>query len=209
MYEESVVGTDKGEQIMLGLLLDQYQKSPVLIEYIMAFVSEMDLLYKEIENVYLGRFLDNADGVQLDIIGAILGQNRNVSIPRLYFGFAGASGAQKMSDIAIPEDGGVFRSHEDAGFDVSPLDDNTFRRALRAKGLLLNSSTADINLAYKVVITLLNRVPSVLSFVTIGDKQIQLELASATTTAEDLGLINYMSRFFIPTGVEFEISLTI
>ena len=72
------VTTDKGKQIMEGLLLNQYQNSPLLQEYMMAFIAELDLLFEQTEEVYLGRFLENAVGKQLDIIGIILQQTRSV-----------------------------------------------------------------------------------------------------------------------------------
>ena len=106
---------NKGEQIMDAMLLSQYQNSPNLREHLMCYVSELDLLFEEMQNVYYGRFLANAVGAQLDVIGIILQQHRSIILGEEYFGFNGAPGATKMADGANPNDGGVFFSADNAG----------------------------------------------------------------------------------------------
>ncbi len=156
--------TDKGKQIMEGLLLRQYQSSPDLKEFIMAFVSELDLLFEQIEEVYLGRFIENAVGKQLDIIGIILQQPRSVILPTQWFGFSNAgtvpANVAGMANESSPANGGIFRDENVGGGEVTPLDDNTYRKMLLAKAVITNRDAADLSLAYFVVSILLGRVPS-------------------------------------------------
>ncbi|MCK5017063.1 MAG: DUF2612 domain-containing protein, partial [Candidatus Peribacteraceae bacterium] len=119
--------TDKGEQILDNLMLSQYKESPLLKQYIMAYVGEMDYLFQNIEEVYLGRLLDNAIGEQLDIIGVILGQTRNIDISTVYFGFQGEPVVDGFGAISDPQVGGVFKSLEQGSFTVDPLNDATYR----------------------------------------------------------------------------------
>ena len=197
---------DKGQQIMDKMMLNQYQNSPNLREYYMAYIAEMDYLFETIETVYLGRFIEYAQGRQLDIIGIILQQSRAVELSSFFFGFDGAFGATKMADESTPNDGGIFKSEDNAGFEVTPLDDATYKRLLIAKTHSMNSDTADINLAYKVISTLLGRVPAHFEINTIATKHVDLELATSEVTNTEITLIDYATKYFVPSGVTFTIS---
>ena len=82
-----VITTDKGDQLKKGLLLNQYDNSPILDQYISAYTCEMNWLFQNIEAVYLGRMLEYAVGANLDVIGIILDEPRTVALPTQYFGF--------------------------------------------------------------------------------------------------------------------------
>lgn len=152
--------SDKGKQIMEGLLLNQYQNSPLLQEYMMCFIAELDLLFEQTEEVYLGRFIESAVGRQLDIIGIILQLPRSIVLPTQWFGFQGAVDVAGMADETSPANGGIFRDANVGDGELTPLDDSTYRRLLLAKAFIINRDSADTGLAYFVVSTLLGRVPS-------------------------------------------------
>lgn len=196
--------TDKGQQIMDKMMLSQYQNSPNLREYYMAFIAEMDYLFEQIQTVYLGRLIEYAVGRQLDIIGIILQQSRAVELPVLYFGFQDAVGANKMAGASTPSDGGIFRSDSSEGFEITPLNDATYKRLLIAKSHSMNSDTTDINLAYKVISTLLGRIPATLELNTIDTKHVELKVGSEVSGAE-VSLIYYSTKYFVPAGVTFTI----
>jgi len=211
-YPEPTV-KDKGNQIMEGLLLSQYRDSANLKEYFMAFISEMDYLFEQIEEAYIGRFLENAIGAQLDVIGIILQQTRAVILPVRWFGFQGAF-SHKMADKATPDDGGVFRDGNLGNSEVTPLDDAVYRRLLTVRAIVSNRDTADFDLAYYLISIVLGRVPSTLeirdeeSDVTpaIPNKTVNLVLSASDTTDRDLQLIFYISKYFVPTGITFTIT---
>lgn len=71
-------------------LIGQFQGKPVIRTILDAFASELDELNKCAEDLKNKRWIDTAEGVQLDGIGDIIGQGRQiddaVQIP--FFGFA-------------------------------------------------------------------------------------------------------------------------
>jgi hypothetical protein len=81
------------------------------------------------------RDIDSATGAQLDIIGRIVGQDRELIAADLYdfFGMIGALNAFPMGDTNDPSVGGIFYSYGiDLGGNVE-LDDETYRIFIRAK----------------------------------------------------------------------------
>lgn len=200
-----VVAINKGTQILEGLLLGQYAHSPKLKEYMLAFIVELDFLYTQIEEVYLGRFLSNAVGEQLDVIGIILQQSRNIILPNLWFGFEGAPLAEGMASEDAPAIGGLFKD-EDMGLgELVPLDDSTYRRLLTAKAAILNQDTANIDVAYFVISTLIGRVPNVFIMEDIGFRQVRLSVSGSAVSLKDVTLTYYMAKYFVPTGTTFTI----
>ncbi len=200
--------TNKGEQIMEGLLLSQYANSPDLKEYFMAFISELDLLFEQTEEVYKGRFLETAVGVQLDIIGEILQQTRSVILPKVYFGFDGAPNIAGMADENSPAIGGLFKDENVGNGDVTALDDMTYRRMLLAKAAILNRDTDGLPLAYFVICILLNRVPSTFelrdfdsTIPSPAKRTVELVLADNEVSEQEVALILYMAKYFVPAGI--------
>ena len=204
--------TDKGTQIMNRLLLSQYTNSSNLQEYYTAFIAELDLLFEQNQRVYYGRFIEVAEGAQLDIIGEILQQTRSVILEKDFFGFVGVPLVKGMADELTPANGGIFKDESIGEGDITVLSDNTYRRMLMAKAAVLNRDTIDSSLAYFIISTILGRVPSVFELrdadstpPTSGERQVNLHLSVSAVTLEELGLILYMSKYFIPEGVTFNI----
>tara|TARA_R110000764_G_scaffold47124_2_gene105502 strand:- start:3316 stop:3957 length:642 start_codon:yes stop_codon:yes gene_type:complete len=204
LYQTSpTANPSKGTEIMDGLLLLQYQNKPNLREYMLAFVDEMDLLLENLEKVYSGRFINDAVGAQLDVIGIILDQLRNVELDKTWFGFQNAVDVNKMADEAIPDDGGYFRGEELDGFVTFPLDDITYRRLLLAKAQLLCRDSVDINTAYYVISIILGKVPETMTIELINPRHMQLEVSASDVAAIDLALVNYLGQYFVPMGTTF------
>ena len=199
---------DKGEQILDSMLMDQYSASPNLKEFYMCFIAELDFLFETIQESYEGRMLENAVGEAQDIIGIILDEERNLVLSNDYFGFQGASGATKMADEATPSDGGIFRSEEETGFSVTPLSDAIFRRLLKSKASILNSDTCNVEDMYSCITILLDRQVSNMAVTYPAAKQIVLTMSSSEVSSGEEGLINYASKWFIPTGVQFTLTRT-
>lgn len=198
------ISTDKGTALMERLLLLQYQKSPNLKEYFSAFISEVDLLFYEIENVYLGRFIEWAEGEQLDVIGEILGETRGLGLPITFFGFTddglNTANAGSLADIANPSGGGIFRSDGQKDTNNVELSDLSFRRLLLAKAYLTNKRSIDVNTAYNAISFLLGRVPQKFEITFPTTKTIQVELSANDTTATDVAFIQYFTQYLAPLG---------
>ena len=197
--------TDKATQIFDGLLLNQYINSTNLIQYMGCFITEIDYLFEQIEEVYYGRFLESAVGAQLDVIGIILQQTRSVVLDEFYFAFDTWPLAGGFSTESDRSNGGTFQSSSQSGFEVVPLADEQYRNLLLAKAKVLNGESADINTAYDVISTIIGRVPRVLKLEETGFRQMQLSVATEDATLADLSLIDYAKRFFVPAGVSLSI----
>ncbi len=199
---------NKGEQILDSILIDQYSASPNLKEFFMCFIAELDFIFETLEESYQGRFLENAVGEAQDILGIILGEDRNIVLTNDYFGFVGAPGATKMADEAAPNDGGIFKSEEESGFSVTPLSDSVFKRLLKSKASILNNDTCNVEDMYNCITILLDKQVSVMNVTYPGPKQIVLGMSTGEVTSGQEGLIMYAAKWFIPTGTQFTINRT-
>jgi len=196
--------TVKGVEIMLGMLLDQYQNKPLLLAYFKAFFEEMDNLFSQLDAVYLGRTIEQAVGVQLDILGVIIDQSRQIALANLFFGFQGAG--EKMAASATPADGGIFKGSESEGFVTVPLTDAVYRRLLLAKSQVHNRHAISINQMYSAVSTLLGRTPRRLELQSTGLRQLDLVMSQEDTTAQDEQLVQYLAQYIIPLGTTLVVS---
>ena len=68
--------TDHTEQAY-SLFLDQYLEKPRLFALLASYTDEIQELEDAIWGVRIGRFLDSAEGAQLDVIGKLVGEPRN------------------------------------------------------------------------------------------------------------------------------------
>lgn len=119
------------------LLLMQYKSSPNLSAYIDCFLQEVDIINKAIEDSINLRYLSNAKGKQLDVIGEIVG------IGRIFYGAAslGYFGFYDDPQAAIPSIGdafdstvgGVYKSITDRDSADYVMDDGTYKKAIYAK----------------------------------------------------------------------------
>jgi len=223
-----------GSSVMMNLLLTQYQDSDNLIEYMSAFVSEMDKLLEECKKVKLGRYIQNATGAQLDVIGIILQQSRNLNVPTVFFGFQGASPVGGMIDGGAldlvgakegwtyteycgeaapptePEDdaiGGIFKDEGQGNFTVTPLSDVVYRNVLLCRAYCINQGVFSINVVYNAISALMGKVPNTMKFTEISHKVWELQLDSLTNTSYDINLILATKHWYIPMGVVLNISL--
>ena len=197
------VGTD----IMNAILLNQYSDSVNLKEFIGAYVIEIDTLFNEMHKVREGRFIANATGTQLDVIGVILQQSRSLNVPKVWFGFQGASPVAGMADESVPSVGGVFKSEDEVGYTVTPLTDSVYRNVLLCRGFVLNQESFDVNTIYKAIELLLGKTPNYIKLVEVGDRDWVLELSTSVTTTSEVGIILATAHWFIPMTISFNVNL--
>ena len=205
--EDTSQYTDIGTRVMESMLLTQYTNSVNLQEYIGAFVKEMDFLLYQTKKVELERYIQNAQGAQLDVIGVILQQSRNIHIPSLWFGFQGASPVAGMADEATPTNGGIFISESQEQFELKPLDDISYRRVLLCRGFCINQTVFSVDVIYEAVSILLGFVPSSMSITQVSPKSWQLELDSSNITSDQATLILAVAHWFIPMTYGFNVVL--
>lgn len=128
-----------------GRTTEQFKKesAPVFDRYLQLLIDG----FQDIEEVYQQlmqlRSIDTAKGAQLDIIGNIVGQDRELLAADLFdfFGMQGALNAFPMGDFIDPTVGGIFYSFgTDLGGNIE-LDDDTYRIFIKAKIYKNNSSS--------------------------------------------------------------------
>ena len=116
-----------------------------IIKSLVAPLQDYQVFLNEYNNTYLD--IDSSIGAQLDIIGGIVGQPRQLinyfSDP--YFGFVGAAGAQSFGTTSDGTVGGVWRSiTKPLHGTVRTLDDDTYKRLLKAR-IIKNKSRGTVN----------------------------------------------------------------
>jgi|SRR5690554_62456 len=125
---------------------EQFKNKDVFNRYLQLLLEDQIELQQVIKQVMQERNLDNAKGVQLDIIGEILGQPRvlfDSAIIR-YFGFQGATGASPYKSVSDTERVyGPWKSVDDPLLGVRKLTDPEYKRILKLK-ILKNTSGATI-----------------------------------------------------------------
>lgn len=196
--------TDKAYQIMDEIILQQYHNSPNLQAYIKAFLKPFNDLFTEMQKVELGRYIETAEGTQLDVIGLILQQSRNIIVPKDYFGFLGAVGANSFGTLGSAVVGGVFKSIEEDGYNVLPLSDHQYKRVLMARGYVLSSDVVSIEDLYHVAEIFIGRA-NIISITETDPNLITLNVNQASTNDTDITLLEITKSTYIPVGKRFEI----
>lgn len=113
----------------------QYQSSPKFLAYItklLEVTQELETVYQKIP---LQLDIDIAEGVNLDIIGEIVGISRIVdkSLALLFLGFENQPGALSFGEEGNPGIGGRFRNENEPEAVTSVLADPEYRTLLKAK----------------------------------------------------------------------------
>src|ERR1043165_731025 len=122
------------EQFKDEVVFDRY------LQLLLQGFQRLELIYKDLMQL---RSLDTATGAQLDVIGNIVGQDRELIAADLFdfFGMQGALNAASMGDLNLPTTGGIFYGYgTDLGGNIR-LDDDTYRLFIRAK-IYKNSTTS-------------------------------------------------------------------
>lgn len=181
------------------LLIHQYKNSPLFKHYLEAFTIQIDRLMEETKKVELGRFIQSAAGTQLDVIGIILQQSRNIAVvnPEVWFGFQGDPAAAKMADEVVPTDGGEFFDESSLGFETRPLSDSEYRRVLLCRGYCITQSTMSINNVYEAIEIALGFTPDVIEIQELG-ANISITLDSSSVVTSDLDILDNIKGWFIP-----------
>jgi len=124
-------------------LATQYRDSLKLIAYIKALLYEADTLESVLRDLLENRWIETAVGVNLDILGSIVGQSREFIDAEIfdYFGFADNPISQSfgtLSDVGI---GGRFRAVGEATQGIRLLTDDEYRVFIKAR-ILRNSTSS-------------------------------------------------------------------
>lgn len=123
------------KELAVSRLATQFRESTNLIAYIKALLIETDTLEQVFCDLLEKRWIDTAEGVQLDILGAIVGQSREFVDAEIfdYFGFADNPQAQSFGTLIDTGIGGRFRIIGEAITGIRQLTDDEYRKFIRAR----------------------------------------------------------------------------
>lgn len=135
-------------EVAAKMLMMQYKEAPNLIKYSGCIMMQVDELVKAIEDTINLRYLADAFGQQLDVIGEIVGMARIIpgAAALGYFGFYDETLAARPSigDVAYPAIGGVYRSEGDRTSTDFRMNDVQYKQAIYAK-ILKNDSACTVD----------------------------------------------------------------
>lgn len=173
----------------------QFSESENLKNYIAALLSEANASEQLLCDILEKRSIDTAEGVQLDIIGALVGQSRIIQeiIPIIYFGF-------DDDTISGGFDTSPFREENDPGNSNKVLTDEEYRVFIRAR-IFKNSSRPTINNLARAISNLLGGVQVI---ITEGVASLTISIGSVTLTAQQKIFIEQTDLIPKPAGVGIE-----
>jgi len=113
----------------------QYWEAQKFLAYLRALLDAPVELESVLQTVARQTDIDVAEGVNLDVLGEIVGISRIVPfvLPVQLFGFDGQPGALPYGEEGNPSVGGRFREEIESGFDSSVLADPDYRILIKAK----------------------------------------------------------------------------
>ena len=169
---------------------EQFKRKEVFDKYLQILLAgDMDI-QETLEELMQLRSIDTAVGVQLDNIGEIVGQPRELLEADLYeyFGFQGAPNAQSMGTSGDPSVGGLFYSYGTPFGGNVNLDDETYRKFIKAK--IFKNITSSTPEEFITVVNTIFDLP--ISITSEGDAQVTLMFGRILTPFER-ALLNYVS----------------
>ena len=161
---------------MQGHLLAQFANKPIFYAILDAFGAELDEVSKAFTDLKEKRWIDTGEGAQLDGIGQIVNQPRQIkdAIPLSFFGFDG-------QDNALGFDVGRFRDSWEAWLHTTTLSDPEYRKILWLKIFKdVSNGTAEDTIASIKRIFDASYVP----LVEVGNAKIALGVGRFLTTNE-------------------------
>jgi hypothetical protein len=186
-----------------GRYTEQFKDKPVFDAYLRLAFNALNELQDTFKDLMQLRSIDTATGVQLDLIGKLIGQPRSLvnytAFP--FFGFDGSSGAETFGTLSDASLGGLFRSKDQEEGGAAVVDDTTYRFLIKAR-IAANTSTA----TPEAVISGLNFITdnSNTTIVEQPDAHLQIEVENTLTDLQAYfltGLSNEGSIVPVPIGV--------
>lgn len=124
-------------------LTQQFSEKDIINRYLTLLIREQENLQQVMKDLLQKRSIDTATGAQLDIIGEIVGQSRELIDASLlqYFAFDGYPDALPYGDLDDSSVGGTYYSYGKSLAGNVLLDDEQYRLFIRAK-IMKNTAIA-------------------------------------------------------------------
>lgn len=152
------------------LVTEQFKDKTIFDKYLQLILIELATLQGVFKDLMQLRSIDTATGTQLDNIGYIIGQPRellNVS-DSPFFGFNGAVGAKTFGDSDDVSIGGRWRHSSEPESGDRYLNDSEYRRIIKAK-ILKNTSNCSYDDIERGLVTLFDASASSGAYLTKTD----------------------------------------
>lgn len=188
----------------------QFKGKDVFDRYLQLLISGVNDIQNTIKQLIQNRSIDEATGEQLNIIGRIVGQERDLTTLDFYtfFAFKDYPNGGTFGDLNNPHLGAVFYSLGDILGSSVTLDDNTYRLFIKSK--ILKNKTASTP---EELLQFLSFIfPSAPIFIEEGEAHITINIGRELSEFEEnlLTYISYSSGYpsrFIPktvgVGIDF------
>jgi hypothetical protein len=113
----------------------QYLDSTKFLAFIEALLTPLQELEDVFQQISMLPDIDWAEGINLDVIGDIVGVDRVIpdAIPVQFFGFEGQPGATVFGEEDVPGIGSRFRDEDESDAVTSVLADPEYRLLIRAQ----------------------------------------------------------------------------
>lgn len=190
---------------------EAFKEKPVFDKYLQLSSATSAEIQSVALDLYSKRWIDTAVGAQLDILGNIVGQPRELVGADFYkfFGYEGNIQSNSFGTITDPTVGGYYRTGDVKTAGNIILDDYLYRRFIKGK-IIKNKTRA----TPEDVIKFIDFVFDV-EYIWIesqGDAKAKITLLSSSFTQTDINLLYYYTNnpwgrsYFVPKslGVEYE-----
>jgi hypothetical protein len=123
------------KSLAISRLATQFKESTNLINYIRALLLEANNLEEVFLDLLEKRWIDTAEGVNLDILGSIVGQSREFIDAEIfdYFGFADNPQAQSFGSVSDSSLGGRFKFVDEVITGIRQLSDDEYRLFIKVR----------------------------------------------------------------------------
>lgn len=192
---------------------EQFKDKELFDKYLQILLESQIQIQKTLKDLMQLRDIDSAKGSTLDVIGRIVGQERELIAAELYefFGFIGAAGAKSMGEVGSGIGGYFYTAGSATGKNV-PLDDETYRKFIKAK--IFKNVTASTPEEFIAVVNLIFDTDK--AYVLEGDNASFTLFFGREITGFEKNLLNYVSyKQSYPTrllpktvGVKLELDYT-
>lgn len=192
------------QQLGLSRLATQFRESVNLIAYLTTLLREANDLEQVYQDLLNNRWVDTAVGVQLDIIGEIVGQPRELvdAVGFEYFGFDTAPASETFGDLNDAGVGERFISLGEPETGNRVLNDDEYRAFIRAR-IIKNSVVPTIQATIDAIKLILPDITTVTIVEDGTDMKATIDFGRTLTPNEEIFVTN-TDLIPKPTGVEFE-----
>ncbi|ARM70528.1 structural protein [Shewanella phage SppYZU05] len=181
----------------------QYRNSPNFLAYLSCFLDELSDTEKVLDEVIAKRYYGTAEGVQLDVVGSLVGAERILKGVVLAgnFGYLQSAESMGMGREDDPSLGGPLRSVTDAGVEDIVLDDVLFMNWIDAR-IIKNNTACNIEDIITFFKLMLNNQATKIQVEEPAPKELRITI-HAKLSVYDAALVRSLAQHIKPAATGF------